>query len=282
MSSEPDIPDASTTHNRQRKRGKSCGVEETRVLIEVWGESYAKLKGSSNANKKKIWNSIKTNFEKLCRTRNVDIGEKDADKLKKRIQNLEYEYRQKRARMCTTGEEGAKKIKGEFTFFDEMDDVLGCREGSNPERMSVESTALVPVPASSEKEGGDDGVLDSPDANRARIATVCISEATPTTSGTEQASETTPSPPAPGSTPSGSKGSKKVKASLKRKRQLAAKEEDDPYMAQVCGMWKEALAKQEERFQRTMELQEKALESQTSQTKMLVEGMKDMIKEIMK
>ena len=28
--------------------------------------------------------------------------------------------------MCTTGEEGAKKSKDEFAFFDEVDDILGC------------------------------------------------------------------------------------------------------------------------------------------------------------
>ena len=81
--------------------------------------------------------------------------------------------------MCTTGEEGATKIQGKYFFFDEMDDVLGCREGSNPERMSVESTALVPVP-SNKKESGEssfDRDLDIPDANQAKIATVCTPEA---------------------------------------------------------------------------------------------------------
>ena len=59
-------------------------------------------------------------------------------------------------------------------------------------------------------------------------------------------------------------------------------EAEDPYMKQVCSMWKEAMQKQEESFNRTMELQEQAINSQTVQTKMLVDGLKDMFKEITK
>ena len=47
-------------------------------------------------------------------------------------------------------------------------------------------------------------------------------------------------------------------------------------------MWKLALDKQEERFLKTTELQEEAMRNQTTQTKLLVDGLKDMIKEIMK
>ena len=50
-------------------------------------------------------------------------------------------------------------------------------------------------------------------------------------------------------------------------------------------MWKLALDwldKQEERFLKTMEVQEEAIRNQTTQTKLLVGGLKDMIQEVMK
>ncbi|CAH3187914.1 unnamed protein product [Porites lobata] len=40
------------------------------------------------------------------------------------ITNLEYEYRQIRTRMDSTGEEGAKKIMGTFEFFHSLDKSL--------------------------------------------------------------------------------------------------------------------------------------------------------------
>ena len=47
-------------------------------------------------------------------------------------------------------------------------------------------------------------------------------------------------------------------------------------------MWKLTLDKQEGRFLKTMEVQEEAIRNQTTKTKLLVDGLKDMIKEIMK
>ena len=51
--------------------------------------------------------------------------------VEKRVTNLEYEYRQIRTRMNSTGEEGAKKIMGTFEFFHALDEVLGSRHGVN-------------------------------------------------------------------------------------------------------------------------------------------------------
>lgn len=114
--SDPDMREGSSTDTKHRKHGKSWGVEETCILIAVWGESYAKLKGSMDEIRKKYGTPSKLTLKKLCRTRKVDTGEQDADKLKKHIQNLEYEYWQRRAKLCTSGEEGAKKIRASFLF----------------------------------------------------------------------------------------------------------------------------------------------------------------------
>ena len=61
---------------------------------------------------------------------------------------MEYEYRQIRTRMNSTGEEGAKKIKGTLEFFHALDKVLGSRHGVNPALMTIESTAIIPREAS--------------------------------------------------------------------------------------------------------------------------------------
>ena len=66
-----------------------------------------------------------------------------------------------------------------------------------------------------------------------------------------------------------------------RKRKADGKEED-PWLSKMSLMWNSALEKQEERFARLTELQEKAIAVQTEQTKHLVGGLKDLIKEVMK
>ena len=70
------------------------------------------------------------------------------EQLKKRVTNLEYEYRQIKTRMNSTGEEGDKKIMGTFEFFHALDEVLGSRHGVNPALMTIESTAIIPSEAS--------------------------------------------------------------------------------------------------------------------------------------
>jgi len=52
---------------------------------------------------------------------------KNLDQLKKRIKNLEYEYRQVRTKMASTGEEGAKKLQSNCAFYEELEDILGMR-----------------------------------------------------------------------------------------------------------------------------------------------------------
>ena len=83
------------------------------------------------------------------------------------------------------------------------------------------------------------------------------------------------------------KDDSKGKTLAKRKRKQAQRDPgevvaEDSGVKQVCEMWKLALYKQEERFLKTMEVQEEAIRNQTTKTKLLVDGLKDMIKEIMK
>ena len=244
--------------NKTRAKRVVWNAVETRILIEKWGSKFPKLKGSSVATKKNIWGKILFEFNSACRERSLQNSDKTVEQIKKRINNLEYEYRQIRTKMASTGEEGAMKLKANLAFFDDLDQVLGCRDAVNPDLMPIESTSALPV---------------SPTATCTDDGELTVSPTTVNTSGKEQGAPTTPV------------GHTSKKNGRKRKnpaRDPFGDEAEDPYMKQVCSMWKEAMQKQEERFNRTMELQEQAINSQTAQTKMLVDGLKDMFKEITK
>ena len=146
------------------------------------------------------------------------------------------------------------KLKANLVFFDDLDQVLGCRDPVKPDLMPNESTSALPV---------------SPTATCTDDGELTVSPTTVNTSGKEKGAPTTPV------------GQTSKKNGLKRKnpaRNPFGNEAEDPYMKQVCSMWKEAMQKQEERFNRTMERQEQAINSQTAQTKMLGDGLKDMFK----
>ena len=124
-------------------------TKEIQVLLEIWGTKYAEIKSASTSQKRKIWEQISYEFEIACRKENISqIQQKSVEQLEKRVTNLEYEYRQIRTRMNSTGEEGAKKIMGTFEFFHALDEVLGSRHGVNPALMTIESTAIIPSEAS--------------------------------------------------------------------------------------------------------------------------------------
>lgn len=71
---------------------------------------------------------------------------------------------------------------------------------------------------------------------------------------------------------------------VKRKRKTPALNDQDvdPYMKGICDMWRLSMEKQTERFNRSMELQQAAIQSQTEQTKVLVSGLKEILKDCLK
>lgn len=203
------VTQTSTKARESNSKGRvNLGTRETLILIEIWGEKYAQLKGASHAIKRKIWEKIYFEFQSACAGQNVPISKKTVDQLKKRVSNLKYDYRQIRAGMASTGEEGANKLKRDFPFFDAMDGVLGSRDAANPDLMSVESTWLAPLQM---------------------VETQAVPAPTYTATGEPQKA-------------AGDKG----KRLLKRKRQQATEPEssnsgEDPHMKLVCQMWQPAL-----------------------------------------
>ena len=176
---------------------------------------------------------------------------KNLDQLKKRIKNLEYEYRQVRTRMASNGEEGAKKLQSNCAFYEELDDILGTRDAINPDRMTISSSKVIPK-KKSPSAGPSSASSDSQQ---------------PSTS-----SASNESPPKSQQVPPKTKGK-----APKSKRKEPNDQDEDPYMKGICDMWHISMEKQAKRFNRSMELQQAAIKSQTEQTKALVSGPKDIL-----
>lgn len=108
-----------------------------------------------------------------------------------------------------------------------------------------------------------------------QTANLAMSDSQPSTSTPENSppnlKETGESKKGPGQTPK-----------RKRKRQSREDQDEDPYMKGICDMWRLPMEKQSECFENSTELQQAAIQSQTEQTKALVAGLKDILKDCLK
>ena len=121
--------------------------EETEELLQAWGPKFEELKKVSTKERGRIWSEIynkyKERFTESVRT---------LPQLKKRIQNLEYEFKNLKVRVKKTGEEGFKKIKQGFPYYDYLDTIIGQRDSVDPSRMQIESTATFSCSSSDSSE----------------------------------------------------------------------------------------------------------------------------------
>ena len=129
---------ATKTSSEGKKKSKASGwtEEETHDTLELWGPKYDKLRSASNKDRVKIWNDIFIAYKEKY----PDI-ERTLPQVKKRIQNLEYEYKLLKQRSQSTGEAGFKKIKEGFPYFDFLDDVMGHRDSVDPSKMAIEGSS---------------------------------------------------------------------------------------------------------------------------------------------
>ena len=99
---------ATKTSSEGKKKSKASDwtEEETRDTLELWGPKYDKLRSASNKERVKIWNDIFVAYKEK-----YPDSERTLPQVKKRIQNLEYEYKLLKQRSQSTGEAGFKKIK---------------------------------------------------------------------------------------------------------------------------------------------------------------------------
>ena len=86
-----------------------------------------------------IWNVIYEDFKSSC-----DESECTLPQVKKRQQNLEYEFKQLKLKSSKTGEEGLNKIKENFPYYSIFDKTMGYRDSVDPAKMKIESSSFVP------------------------------------------------------------------------------------------------------------------------------------------
>ena len=129
---------ATKTSSEGKKKSKASGWTEDETLdtLELWGPKYDKLRSASNKDRVKIWNDIFIAYKEK-----YPDSERTLPQVKKRIQNLEYEYKLLKQRSQSTGEAGLKKIKEGFPYFDFLDDVMGHRDSVDPSKMAIEGSS---------------------------------------------------------------------------------------------------------------------------------------------
>ena len=111
------------------------GDEEVFVLISIWKNYFEDLKKASNRVKADI-------FQKMLREMQVEIPDTDATaiKIRGKVRHLESTYNEKKLRLVSTGEAGAKVILNDFPFMDELYSFLGQRDSLNPKNIDIIST----------------------------------------------------------------------------------------------------------------------------------------------
>ena len=100
-------------HKTKKPRVKSADrtEKETHEVLEASAPKFSKLWGVSQRKKIKIWNDIYSSYKERC-----PESQRMLQQVKKRQQNLEYEFKQKQ-RSRWTGEDGIQKIKEGFPYF---------------------------------------------------------------------------------------------------------------------------------------------------------------------
>lgn len=167
--------------------------------------------------------------------------------------------------MASTGEEGAKKLQSNCAFYEELDDIPRTRDAINPDCMTISSSKVIP-----KKKSPSAGPV-SKEGENSSSSVSSDSQQLSTSSASDE------SPPKSQQVPPKTKGK-----APKRKRKEQNDQDEDSYMKGICDMWRISMEKQAECFNRSMELQQAAIQSQTEQTKALVSGLKDVLKDCFK
>ena len=169
--------------------------------------------------------------------------------------------------MASTGKEGAKKLQSNCSFYEELDQILGTRDAINPARKTISSSQIIP----NKKKSFSVGSVTEQEENSQTALSMSSDSQLPSTSSASH-----DSPPKSQQEPRKATGK-----AVKRKRKTPAlnDQDDDPYMKGICDMWRLSMEKHTERFNRSMELQQAAIQSQIEQTKALVSGLIDILKD---
>ena len=208
------------------------------------------MKKGSTKERGRIWSEIynkyKERFIESVRT---------LPQLKKRIQNLEYEFKNLKLRAQKTGEECFKKIKQGFPYNDYLDAIIGQRDSVDPAKMQIESTATF-----SESR-------DSSEANQKRKEVQSDEEESSSSSSSRKEKRTI--------------NEKGGKSSRKGKRSRREASESD-WQERFENMWERSLEQERESRESTQQIIKESLRSQMEQTNAIMAGFKYIFQNLLK
>ncbi|KXJ06823.1 hypothetical protein AC249_AIPGENE22117 [Exaiptasia diaphana] len=248
----------SQTQTKQAsKRTKSIDwtEDETKELIEAWRARYSRLRSASNKDKTKIWNEIYTKFQQ-CFSKN----ERTLPQVKKRVQNLEYEYKNAKEKSQRTGEEGIKYIKEKFPFFDLMDDVMGHRDIADIKNMEIESSSVF---------------TDSPESSESSLTRSITPSTEAETDGNEDDQAETPVS-SKGKRGKGEKGKGK-----KNKRRKLDDSEDDEWQERFFNVMEKGMEEDSKRLESCLKAFQESQTRQAEQTNNILAGFKGIFTDLL-
>ena len=230
-------------------------MQESKHLLHAWAPRFERLKGASNKARTAIWNEIFEEFKRSC-----DGSERTLPQVKKRQQNLEYEFKQLKLKASKTGEEGLNKIKENFPYYSIFDQTMGYRDSVDPAKMEIESSSFIPKSS--------------------------VASSTPQLISSSAASAASSENEDRPSTSAGVKrGINQVHGKESRKKKRGKSEEakgTDDWSAGFKEMWEKSLQLENERFEKSMKMFEENQKMQMEQTASLLSGFKDIMKDLMK
>ena len=129
---------ATKTSSEGKKKSKTSDwtEEETSDTLKLWGPKYDKLRSASNKERVTIWKDIFVAYKEK-----YPDSKRTLPQVKKRIQNLEYEYKLLKQRSQLTSEVEFKKIKEGILYFDFLDDMMGHRDSVDLSKMAIEGSS---------------------------------------------------------------------------------------------------------------------------------------------
>ena len=135
----PNSEQTVATQAKQRKKRCDWSSREIVILCQIWPPRYGDLKKGSTKNKSLIWDEIYSKFLSELET----DTDKDLEQLKTKTRSLQKEFKDLKARMDRTGEEGALKIKEKMiSTFDLLDEYLSERDSIDPAKMKILTSGL--------------------------------------------------------------------------------------------------------------------------------------------
>lgn len=236
-------------HKKRRTR-VVWGASETQILLDIWGPKYDQIRAGSIAVKRDLWREILVEFQSVCIKKNLTVM--SLDQIRKRIGNLEYKYRQVKAKLSIADDKETQALRRDFPFYDTLDKVLGML-GSMAEHDTL-SPADSPSCINQDDFKPDEGELSMV----VNYNDTAVNKESRSELPEEESNQET---------------------SLKRKRAFDI-DDEEPYLKQMCELWKVALERQEEWFSKMIEMHERVLTNQTTQMRLLVESLRDMVSEL--